>query len=268
MLNPILHKVGLDPQPSVRDLVRAGMHLHAVLGALPHLVRLDDQAAAIARSVGKVALEFRVFAGPRVILAFDGGSITVRRDGCSDVGLFFPSCSALNRMFDGEKVTPIPYKIKKPSAIGVLQKLPALTDRLTAFLKPAEGALDDPAFRAKHVELSLLVGLAATQDLCDYDPKVRRVAVELHDATMVYEIPGGPVAHVRISHGRIEAGAGAVPDPTTTITIKDVDLALGLVQGKVDTFAANGSGDIRASGNLHIADEYNNLFDRVGLYLK
>jgi len=44
-------------------------------------------------------------------------------------------------------------------------------------------------------------------------------------------------------------------------------LAVDLVKGEVDTFAANGSGDIKASGGLALADEYNALFDRVGLYL-
>jgi hypothetical protein len=42
---------------------------------------------------------------------------------------------------------------------------------------------------------------------------------------------------------------------------------MGLISGAVDTFAANGSGDIQASGNLHVADEFNHLFDRVGFYL-
>jgi hypothetical protein len=267
MLSSMLTRLGLHTPPTVRDRVRAGMHLHAVLGALPHLVRLDEEAAATARLMGKVAIEFRVFDGPKVVLSFADGALKVSRDACSNVGLFFPSCSALNRMFDGEKVNPIPFK-NFLGHMKALQLLPKLTDRLTSFLKPSTEALADVAFRAKHVELSLLVGLAATQDLVESDPKVRRVAKELHDATMVYEIPGGPVAHVKISHGAIEVGAGPLKDPTTSITIKDVDLALGLVQGKVDTFAANGSGDIRASGNLHIADEYNNLFDRVGLYLK
>lgn len=267
MFTSLLTSVGLHHPPSVRDRVRAGMHLHAVLGRLADLVRLDEEAAATARQMGDVSIEFRVFDGPRIVLAFDGGRVTARREGGSSVGLFFPSCSALNRMFDGADVKPIPFKAFLLH-LKALQLLPRLTDRLTYFLKPPEEALKDMAFRAKHVEMSLLVGLAATQDLVESDPKVRRVACELHDGSMVYEVLGGPVAHVQIRHGVIEAGAGPLKDPSTSITIRDVDLALGLVQGKVDTFAANGSGDIRASGNLHLADEYNNLFDRVGLYLK
>ena len=46
-----------------------------------------------------------------------------------------------------------------------------------------------------------------------------------------------------------------------------MDLAVALIKGQVDTFAANGAGDIRASGSLTLADEFNTLFDRVGLYL-
>jgi len=267
MLTPLLTRLGLHTPPSVVDRVRAGMHLHAVLGCLPHLVRLDEEAAVTARQMGKVAIEFRVFAGPSVVVAFDGGNVVVRRTGSGNVGLFFPSCGALNRMFDGEKVTPIPYR-NVLGHLKALQVFPKLTDRLTTFLKPAAGALDDLGFRAKHVELSLLVGMLATRDLVDYDPKVVRIAHDLPSGTIVFVVVGGPAAHVVIDHGIIEAGAGAVADPTTTVTIKTLDLALGLIQGTVDTFAANGSGDIRASGSLALVDEYFNLFDRVGLYLK
>ncbi len=267
MFTPLLTRLGLYTSPSVRDRVRAGMHLHAVLGAIPHLVRLDEEAAATARQMGKVALEFRVFDGPRAVLAFDDGKVTLSREGCGNVGLFFPSCDALNRMFDGEKVTPIPFRAF-PFHLKALQLLPKLTDRLTVFLKPPAGMLDDPAFLAKHVELSLLVGMMATRDLVDYDPKVVRIAHDLPSGTVMFEVIGGPKAHVKIDHGVIEAGAGGLADPSTTVTIKNMALALGLIQGTVDTFAANGSGDIRASGSLALVDEYFNLFDRVGLYLK
>lgn len=266
---PILEKVGLDPNPPVRERVRASMHLHAVLGSLPHLVRLDPEAARMARGLPDVALEFRVFAGPRVVLQFEGGSVAVRREGGSDVGLFFPSCQALNRMFDGEKVTPIPFKFRGIGSLRALQRFPALTDRLTHCLKPTREALEDPSFRARHVEISLLVGLAAVQALIDNDPKVgRRMGPALHHGTIQYEVPGVFAVHVSLSPRGIEAQAGPVQDPTTTITIRDVDLALGLLQGTVDTFAANGSGDIRASGDLHLADEFNQVFERVGFYLK
>jgi len=266
---PILRKVGLDGPPSVRDRVRAAMHLHAVLGSLPHLVRLDPEAARLARGVGTVALEFRVYGGPRVVLEFRQGTVAARREGGSAVGLFFPSCQALNRMFDGEKVTPIPFKFRGLGNLRALQRFPALTDRLTHFLKPTREALEDPSFRARHVEMSLLVGLAAVQALIENDPKVgQRMGPALRHGTIQYEVPGVFAVHVSLSPRGIEAKAGPVENPATTITIRDVDLALGLLQGTVDTFAANGSGDIRASGDLHLADEFNQVFERVGFYLK
>jgi len=265
---PILEKVGLDGNPPVRERVRAAMHLHAVLGSLPHLVRLDPEAARLARGMGEVALEFRVYAGPRVVLEFRDGRVAARREGGSDVGLFFPSCQALNRMFDGEKVTPIPFKFRGIGSLRALQRLPALTDRLTHVLKPTREALEDPSFRARHVELSLLVGLSAVQPLLENDPRVQRVAPALRHGSLQYEVPGVFAVHVLLEPQGIRVGAGPLEDPGTTITIRDVDLALGLLQGTVDTFAANGSGDIRASGDLHVADEFNQVFERVGFYLK
>ncbi len=265
----ILDRLGLDSHPPVRERVRAAMHLYAVLGSLPHLARLDPEAARLAREVGRVALEFWVYAGPRLVLEFRDGTITCRRTGPSDVGLFFPSCRALNRMFDGEKVTPIPFKLTGVSGLRVLKRLPALTDRLTHLLKPSKEALEDPSFRARHVEMSLLVGLAAVPALLEHDPVVkRRMGPSLTHGTIQYEVPGVFAVHVALSPSGIEAKAGPVQDPTTTITIRDVDLALGLIQGTVDTFAANGSGDIRASGDLHLADDFNQVFERVGFYLK
>ncbi|HOU52343.1 MAG TPA: SCP2 sterol-binding domain-containing protein [Myxococcota bacterium] len=266
---PILEKVGLDGNPPVRERVRASMHLHAVLGSLPHLVRLDPEGARLARGIGDVALEFRVFAGPRVVLEFRGGSVQVRQEGGSDVGIFFPSCQALNRMFDGEKVTPIPFKFRGIGSLRALQRFPAMTDRLTHLLKPTREALEDPSFRARHVEISLLVGLAAVSSLLENDPRVKqRVGPALHHGSIQYEVPGVFAVHVLLEPRGIRVGAGPLGDPATTITIRDVDLALGLLQGTVDTFAANGSGDIRASGDLHLADEFNQVFERVGFYLK
>jgi hypothetical protein len=171
----------------------------------------------------------------------------------------------LNDMFDGKKVTPIP--IKGVHRMGDLKKLTRLTDILTRYLKPSQSEMADKEFRAKHVELSLLVGLAATEAIATIEAKGRRVASHMPSGTMLYDVKGGPKAHVIVKDGKIEVFPGAIKDPTTTIEIRDVDLAVDLVKGEVDTFAANGSGDIKASGGLALADEYNALFDRVGLYL-
>ncbi len=260
----VLGRLGILPATPLRESIRAHMHLHAVLPRLGDLARLDDEAGKIVAGM-KVAIGFQVLAGPRVVLHFANGGVRATQEGGGNVCLLFTSCAKLNAMFDGEKVTPIP--VKGVHRIGDLKKLTRLTDILTRYLKPSEADMKGVAFRAKHVELSLLVGLAATAAIATLEPKGQRIAHHMPSGTMLYDIGGGPKAHVVIDHGRIMAYAGMIDDPTTTIEIRDVDLAVALVKGEVDTFAANGSGAIRASGGLSLADEFNTLFDRVGLYL-
>jgi hypothetical protein len=264
VVTSVLGRLGVLPVPSQRDAIRAHMHLHAVLPRLGDLARLDDEARGIVAGM-KVAIGFQVLGGPRVVLHFANGGVRATKEGGGNVCLLFPSCAKLNAMFDGQKVTPIP--LKGLHRMGDLKKLTRLTDILTRYLKPSDADMADAGFRAKHVELSLLVGLAATAAIATIEPKGRRIAGHMPSGTMVYDIGGGPKAHVVIDHGDIRAFAGTVDDPTTTIEIRDVDLAVALIKGQVDTFAANGAGDIRASGSLTLADEFNTLFDRVGLYL-
>jgi hypothetical protein len=223
--------------PTVRDKVLAFMHVHAVLPRLGDLARLDPEAKGIVAEMD-VALEFRVLGGPRGVLTFRGGQVTASRTASSNAALLFPSCAALNRMFAGEKVTPIPYKGLHHFAD--LKRFEKLTAILTRYLKPSDDDMKSAAFRARHVELSLLVGLAATREVADLDPRAARLGHHLPNGTIQYRVgTDGPRAYVEIRDHVIRAAAGELPEPTTTIDIRDVDLA----------------------------DEYNQIFDRVGLFL-
>jgi hypothetical protein len=252
------------PEPAER--ITANMNLYAVLPALGELVKLDAEAGRIAAEMA-VTLEFHVLRGPRVLLRFDHGKVTAEREGCSDLGLLFLSCDRLNRMFAGEKITPIPFG--SLWRFAELQRFEKLSAILTRYLKPSVADMKVPAFRKAHVGLSLLVGLSATREVADLDRKARRVAAHLYNGSIQYSVgDDGPDAYVEIKDGVIQVRMGKLADPTTTIGIRDVDLAVDLIANRVDTFAANGAGDIRASGDLHLADEFNHLFERVGLYLK
>lgn len=261
----ILARLGVgDTAAPVRERIRARMHLHAVLPRLQELVLLDDEARGIAAGLD-LRLELAVLGGPRMALVFDNGKVTAARDARSNLGLLFPSAGALNRMFDGQKVVPIPHgSLWKLAQMKGFEKLTTL---LTRYLKPSAADLADPAFRARHVELSLLVGLSACDAIFALDPKVERVRGALHDATIQYDVGDAVAAFVTIEHGVITAHRGRVANPTAGIRIRDVDLAVDLIAGKVDTFAAVGVCDLKLYGMLPVVDEFNALFDRVGLYL-
>jgi hypothetical protein len=260
---------GLLPSAdSPRDRLLANLYLHAVLPRVADLVRLDPEAAALARPIS-ATIEFVVAAGPRVALLFKGGQVTVSREpqGWGAACLFFPNARLLNRMFDGEKITPAPLK----AAVLHLKALEAFTrlsDRLTRFLKPSADDLKDPAFRAAHVELSLLTGLSAACVLAEQDPAMAKAVGPLHDGALLYDVKGGPKCHVVIHKPHLDAHAGPVDHPLATLEIKDLDYAVEVIAGRVDTFAAVGLTDVRITGDGNVLDEFNMIFDRVGLYLK
>jgi len=246
------------------DRVRARMHLHAVLPRLVELCALDGQAGEIARGLS-LSLEMAVLGGPRVALSFDKGTVAADPAGSGTLGLAFPTCAALNRMFDGAKVVPIPWKgLWK---LGQIKGFEKLSDLLTRYLKPTPEALADPRFRAAHVELSLLVGLAATDAVLALDPKVARLHHALHPGVIQYEVGDDIAAVADVTRERVRVWRGRVDAPTTTVRLRDVDLAVELIAGRVDTFAALGTCDIRILGSLPVADDFNALFDRVGHYL-
>lgn len=253
-------------RPDLASRVRAHMHLHAVLPRLSDLVRLSPDAAALAGEMD-LPLEFRVLGGPTAWIHIQNGRVSTpdHPPGGRRLGLLFPSDDHLNRMFAGEKVTPIPFR----GPLGLLQvkKFEKLTELLTSYLKPDPDKLRDPGFRAIHVELSLLVGLAATDSVALLDPHVKKILPALHDGTILYRIPGGSQAHVRIQGHRVRVFPGPVDDPTAIMEIRDVDMAAQIIAGRVDTFAAVALTDIRVLGHASYAEEFNMLFDRVGLYL-
>jgi hypothetical protein len=60
---------------------------------------------------------------------------------------------------------------------------------------------------------------------------------------------------------------GKIDHPVANLDLNGVGLAADLLSDNLDTFAAVGSGDIKASGLLSLIDEFNALLDRVGHYL-
>ncbi len=265
-IQSLLERIGVG-RATVAERVTAHIHLFAVLPRLGDLLRLDEEAWELARDL-ELSLDFVVLGGPVAHLRFRKGRFEhgPGRLGFPALGLVFSSCGRLNRMFDGEKIMPIP--------MGGLHQLPrvkhfeALTERLTRYLKPSPDDLADADFVARHVELSLLTGLAAACQIGRHDPTaLARIMPALHDGTIQFRVNGGPSAYVRISHGELSTTAGEVPEPTSTLVFKDIDFSTKLIRGEVDSYSAVGTTHIRMHGDLFMADEFNALFDRVGLFL-
>lgn len=250
-----------------KELILANLHLHAVLPRLEELVIHDSEARQLAADMD-VTLRFWVREGPSVQIAFTGGRVRAYRDNSvrTDVGLGFVSCAQLNKMFLGGKVIPIPYW--GVWNLNALKKFTRLTEILPRYLKPSAEDMNDPAFKARATEMMMMVGLSAVRVLGDLDPKAKKAAAKLKNGTVLFKVlPNGPQAHILVDRGRIFAFNGPVTNPTTTVEFKNLEIASGLLSGKLDGFAALGLGDLRMSGLLTMADEINSILDRVGLYL-
>ncbi len=246
--------------------IKANLYLYAVLPRLEELAKLDDEARRIAGELDLV-VQFVVNAGPAVQIAIKNGEIKAHRGKVvkPGVALFFHSCDQLVRMFNQETVIPIPYR--GFTKLPLMKKFTRLTEILTRYLEPSDEDLKDPKFKAAHVEMSLMVGMAGAREIADLDPKMQKVVKKLPNGTLLFRVEGGPSAHVIVDNRRIFALNGPISDPVGTLTLKNVDIAADVMAKKVDTFAALGIGDIKVSGLIPLVDEFNALMDRVSYFL-
>ena len=251
-----------------RAYILANLHLHAVLPRLEELVKLDDEARSIARQM-KLGVRFKVHKGPSELIEISDGAVRASSDpqAKADLGLLFASCDQLNNLFMDKRAIPVPYK-----GLTQLRQMPRfskLTKILTRYLKPAEADLKDPEFKKKHVEMALMTGLAGVAEIAKHDRKMEKVVDRLPWGTAQFSVlPDGPYAFATVGRDKtIVAANGTVADPTANLDINGVDMAAGVLAGTVDTFAAVGSEDLRATGLLSLLDEFNALLDRVGTFL-
>jgi hypothetical protein len=251
-----------------RSHILANLHLHAVLPRLEELVKLDEEAQSIAKEM-KLKVRFKVRKGPSEMVEISEGRVRSSSDpkAKADLGLFFASCDQLNNLFMEKRAIPVPYR--GLTQLPQMRRFSKLTEILTRYLKPAETDLEDPGFKKKHVEMALMTGLAGAAEVARYDRKMEHVVDQLPWGTLQFSVlPDGPYAFAIVDEEKtISVGNGRVAEPTANLDIDGVDMAAGVLAGTVDTFAALGREDVRASGLLSLVDEFNALLDRVGYFL-
>jgi hypothetical protein len=251
-----------------RSYILANLHLHAVLPRLEELVKLDHEAHSIAKQM-KLKVRFKARKGPSEVVEIADGVVRTSSDpqAKADLGLFFSSCNQLNNLFMDKRAIPLPYKgLTQLRQMGRFSKL---TGILTRYLKPTEADLKDPGFKKKHVEMTLMTGLAGAAEVAKHDRKMEKVVDRLPWGTVQFSVlPDGPYAFAVVGKDKaISVGNGTIADPTANLDINGVDMAAGVLAGTVDTFAAVGREDLRATGLLSLIDELNALLDRAGSFL-
>ena len=243
----------------------AYVNLFAVLGAIPYLCELDQEAARLI--AGKsVSVGFTVKDGPEATLFFGSGKCRMApgTERCQ-IKLPFSSCEKFNGLIDGT-VTPIPSKgfTRLAFLTGSFSKL---TDRLSAYLKPAPGALGDPEFFRVSTTLMFHVIVEAVAQIANQDPIGQFSASNIVDGAAKLSILGGPAAALCCRDHRITAVHQAPEQFLSYMEFQGMHLARDLFDGQVNAIAAVGLGQVRIGGMISQIDNINRILDRVAVYL-
>lgn len=252
-----------------KEMVLSSIYLKAVLPLLEDVLERDEEAKKIA---GKwnCSIMFHVGGGgPAVTLKLKNGKCEAVRSAVSlpSVALFFPSANALNRMFGGEKVTPIPWM--GFWHVGILTKFESLTKRLDHYMQPTEETLADEKSFKLIVELMLYAALNGAVQVATNDPEAAEIMSHSPDGTLEVKImPDGPAATFTKKGDQYTVKKGPADGPAMAyMELKDFKLAYDLFNGNVDAMAALGSCDVRIRGHIPFVDNVNYCLDKVGAYL-
>ncbi len=246
--------------------VLARCNLYAVLGAIPHLLKLDPEAAALV--AGKsIKIGFSVKNGPKATLIFKDGEAEMVKgaDGCS-IKLWFPSPEKFNALMDGTG-TPIP--VSGFHHIGfLLGAFTKLTDLLSAYLRPAPEKLQDPVFFERSTTLMLYVIGRAIVQIGNHDQVGMFSASNITDGKIRLGI-GSDLAvaiHCQDNHLMFNAAPND-RGVTSSMTFADLKTARDLFDGNINAIAAVGMGQVRIGGMVSQVDNINRILDRVAIYL-
>ena len=243
----------------------AHINLFAVLGALPYLCSLDKEATQLVEDAN-VSVGFAVRGGPSATLFFGGGQCRMvpGTDRCQ-VKLPFTSCGKFNGLIDGT-VTPIP--VKGFTKVGFLTgPFAKLTDRLTTFLRPAPGSLEDPEFFRISTTLMFHVIAEATAQIANEDPIGQCSAANIVDGTAKFSIKEGPAAALCCRDHRLLAVHRTPEKYMSYMEFQDMHVARDLFDGNINAIAAVGLGQVRIGGMISQIDNINRILDRVAVYL-
>lgn len=247
--------------------VAAHVHLHAVLGAVPELVRRVPEARdLLAADPRPVSLAFVVRGGPRGVLAFSGGTARAVPDrAVGTVVLPFASPTAFNRMVAGA-APPVP--VTGLHRVGfLLRTFAPLTALLSRYLRPSDADLADPVFRATSTALTLHVAAAAAAQVANEDRSGRASARLMSDGDVALEVTGALAYTLRVADHRVTFLPHPSPRPRAALTFADLDVAGALLAGRVSALACIGDGRMAMRGTISMVDNVNRVLDRVGQYL-
>lgn len=255
----------MKPLHGTDQRTMAYINLYGVLGALEELCAIDGEAHSLVTDK-KISVGIKVAGGPCATLWFDHGACRLEdgADHC-DIRLPFSSPEKFNGLIDGT-VTPIPSKgLTKVKFL--LNEFTKLTDILTRYLRASEEDLKDPVFFAKSTTLMFYTIAVALGQIGNYDKIGRASAGYIPDGVICLRIKDGPAAAIGVRDHILRTVKRAPEKPTAVMEFGSMEIARELFDGKRNSLACIGVGEIRVGGMMAMLDNMNRILDRVGLYL-
>ena len=244
----------------------AYINLYGVLGGLVALCDIVPEAKKI---LGKstCSIGFDVKNGPAATLTFVGGRC-ILKDGVENCAIRIPfsTCEKFNGMVEGT-VTPIPTRgmTKLPFLLGKFKKLTTLLEQ---YLRPASEKLEDAVFLKQSTAILFRVIASAVAQIANHDKVGQASASYIVDGTIRLEIEGLTKAALIAKDHKLTFSDKVPKTVFSYMQFADVKTARDLFDGKINSVAAVGLGDVRIGGMISQIDNINRILSRVELYLR
>ncbi len=256
--------------PPLKRKVKARLYLNAVLPAFEALLDYSEEARKIVND-RHFSICFQTSSGQKSQLHFKNQKCTFKKTRArnSDIILHFITEDHLNKEFENEGFR-VPIPLKGASRVTDIKAFKALTSALEDYLRPPEGALEDPIFHKRHVTMQLDIALRATVVLTEHEPRSNRIMKDTPDGIAHFAIGDDDLgAWLEWKNGNLTTGKGK-PErtPDASVIFANPETALKAVGNKIDVMAAVGMGDIKVSGLIPLADALGYIFERIPLYIQ
>lgn len=247
---------------------QAFVNFYAAIGNMEAYCK-EDKAAKELAAKKDISIRFKVKNGPDGLLTFKDGGVSTKpyaEGDKADIGLFCPCPDAFNAVVDG-KGTPIPFKgltkigflLDKKSAFNVLTTDMANIMRKTEFENAAEKRLS--------TVLAFYALGAAIAEIGNNEPRGKIAMQKMVDGDISLEIPGEAYSTVTKKDGKLSYKREKCADPRAIMSFKTIDVAKGVIDGKLDAMTCIGMGDIEMKGMIMMLDNLNRILNIVPTYL-
>lgn len=244
--------------------IKAYVNMFGVLKNLEVLPGLDKETNNIIQNVNKV-LMLSVGEGPSVRIIFSKGSISLsEQEGPADVKFGFNSTEDFNKMFSEGAG---PSSVEGADDTAFLAVIQGVVGRLTYFLVPNEKKMQDAGFMGVFGSLTIQTLFLAIAQANMYDETAKAVASHIPDGTM--QILVGKEICIKVTgHEGVYTGEfGYCDNPIGILEFRDLQVAMGFIQGQVNFREAIPVGDMDLRGHVMVVATFLGLIGFAGKYL-